>query len=34
MGMDESGNVYRRLKMTEESRRIGVQGTGECCPGS
>lgn len=25
-GMDEPGYAYRRLKVTEESRRIGVQG--------
>lgn len=32
LGMDESSHVYGRPKMTEEMRRIGVQGESECCP--
>lgn len=32
LGMDEPSHIYRRLKMTEEVRRFGVQGESECCP--
>ena len=30
VGMDEPGHLYRRLKMIDESRRIGVQDMRQC----
>lgn len=30
MGMDELGHLYRRLKIIDESRRIGVQDMRQC----